>query len=557
MWPRAVLLTLALAVHWPFGRADFSGDDRDFVLDNASLHGAAATLAAFAAPFPPHQPERALYRPLTNLSYAIDLRLGTGPAAFHRTNTLLYALVVLLAHEWMRRLLGSEAIAFAAALLFAVHPVHCDAVDSISGRSEVLGLGFALLALLALLPRACGAAAPSPRAQAVSAACYLFAALSKESASILPGVLFAQLWAAGNRGDRSASPRPPLGALLRSLAPHAVVLLLYTLLRSYALGRFGPAAGPLLGADALTRFATMGAVFWQDFVLLAFPLRLATDIVYQNQIGVLSTPTLASGLGWALLLVLLAFAAHEILRHAGSARSGPPAAHSDRAARLCGIALCLGFLFPVSHLLPIGALLAERFLFAPSLGFLVALAGGLRPLARRHPGIVRWRPLGFALLSALALAGALHSRERADDWRDALRLWQVSAARAPDDLRIRANIASVRLERGEFDEARRELEEILARDPHQRLALGNLALLDLQQGRSAEGIRILEDLVARDPLDTLSWMHLALAEARRGRRDAAIERLDRALSHQPGSQPLRSLREGLAAQRAGAGAGSR
>src|SRR5262245_5475234 len=109
-------------------------------------------------------------RPIVNLSYAIDRQLfGRGSLGFHRTNLALHALNVLLLFVLARRLYSEVRLkadttyaasgfsrtstptlmAFAAALLFAVHPMMTEAVGYVSGRSELLCGVFFLLALMA------------------------------------------------------------------------------------------------------------------------------------------------------------------------------------------------------------------------------------------------------------------------------------------------------------------------------------------------------------------------------------------------------------------------
>ena len=91
------LLVASVAVHWPPQGAEFSQDDRDFVQVNASIRSLGTAWNALLAPFPPDQPGRALYRPLTNLSYALDhAAWGQNARGYHATNVLLYLVVVLL-----------------------------------------------------------------------------------------------------------------------------------------------------------------------------------------------------------------------------------------------------------------------------------------------------------------------------------------------------------------------------------------------------------------------------------------------------------------------------
>ena len=92
------------------------------------------------------------YRPLTSLSFKLDWLLAPGsPFQFHLTNLLLHALVTHLFHTLLLSLSlpSSSSTALTAALLFAAHPIHTEAVAGVVGRAELLSALFFLLTLLA------------------------------------------------------------------------------------------------------------------------------------------------------------------------------------------------------------------------------------------------------------------------------------------------------------------------------------------------------------------------------------------------------------------------
>ena len=88
------------------------------------------------------------YRPMVLLSFALEHSLlSENPMVSHIFNFLLYVGVVLLLFKLLHKFLGEDkiAIAFLAALLFAVHPVHTEAVASIKNRDELLAFLFVML----------------------------------------------------------------------------------------------------------------------------------------------------------------------------------------------------------------------------------------------------------------------------------------------------------------------------------------------------------------------------------------------------------------------------
>jgi protein O-mannosyl-transferase len=90
-----------------------------------------------------------LYHPLTSLSFMLDYYSGNGSAfPFHLTNLILHTGNTLLLFVLLIRLTGNLRISFITALLFAVHPVHVEAVAWITSRKDLLFTFFALLSLI-------------------------------------------------------------------------------------------------------------------------------------------------------------------------------------------------------------------------------------------------------------------------------------------------------------------------------------------------------------------------------------------------------------------------
>jgi Tfp pilus assembly protein PilF len=555
-----LLLLASVLVHWPTAPAELTYDDRDFVERNQAIRSLPAALAAFALPFPPDQPERALYRPLTNLSYALDHAVwGEVGFGFHLTNVLVYLAVVLLAQRLALAYLGSPGFALAVALLFSLHPVHCDAVDSVAGRSELLALAFALASLLYFLR---ALRAPAPGASAASAAFYALACLSKETAALLPAILavhlLVHLVGDGPFDSSIRHPRERIRSLARNvpalaalaLAPHLAVLGMYLALRVLSLGRFSPEAAILAGADLGTRLLTMGSVFFLDLRLLAWPATLEVDFYYQALVGLPRAPTLEALAGWLAALALLAAAGRIAWLHFSP---GAPAGRApERATALCAFAIFFATLFPTSHVLDIGALFAERFLFAPSLGFVLLLALAGRRLLERLPSPRPRRAAALALVALLSLAGAARSHQRAREWRAPVQLWQATARALPDDERVLVNLAEAHLRRGEAAQARAALARALALEPDYRPALGNLGVLALEAGRLDEAAATFRRLVELEPADFVSWYNLGVVEERRGQPARAIPHFQRSLAQNPNFALARSALE--RAEAAGGGA---
>jgi protein O-mannosyl-transferase len=463
-WRRAVqsagclglLAAFAVAVHAPAERADWSLDDYDYVAGNPSIRSVAEALSAFARPFPPQLPEKGLYRPLTNLSYAIDYsRWGDDGRGYHETNVALYVLVVWLVFALAASYDGSLPFALAVALVFAAHPVHSEAVDSVTGRSEVLSLAFALASLLLFVRAAhtARAAAASGRRQALpwlagSALAYGISMLAKETGAVLPAILALHFLVYGRRDGEDLSGWTRRCAAF--LALHGAVAILYLAARFHALPVFTPPSA--LGGWS-SRVTAVGVAFYLDLRQLLWPVPSRVDFYWEQFFfGRAAWAPFLLGCGM-LGFTLRSFASRmrETLR--------TPAQSGAHRIELCGLAIFLGFLLPVSHVVPVGVKFAERLLFAPSLGFCLLVASAGREAIRRWIARPPTRALlGSALVAILALAGGILSHRRALEWRDGLRLWQAEERALPGDPRVQANLAIAHLTRGQWQESHDAIE---------------------------------------------------------------------------------------------------
>src|SRR5207244_12602059 len=149
-------------------------------------------------------------RAVAALPLAADRTLwSASPARFRSSSLALHVVCSLLLFALGLRLTRSRAAAGAGALVFAAHPVAVETIDLAAGRGEILGAGFALLALLFLL-RARDVDVgerPSALALGLAIACQSAASFASPLAILLSVALIVSLAlepAAERRGARRA-----------------------------------------------------------------------------------------------------------------------------------------------------------------------------------------------------------------------------------------------------------------------------------------------------------------------------------------------------------------
>src|SRR5262245_187481 len=181
-WWSVVIAAAAVVPYLRALRAGFAVDDFGLVVQNPLATPDISTLAWVAR----EATTMPLWRPLTMATYALNRLVSPLPFGFHLTSIVLHALASLAAFHLARRLVGSTSTAALVALLFAVHPIHADAVANLAGRAEVLA-GLQSLASLVAFLRSWEGERPIAWT-AVSLVAFGAAVLSNESAIVTIGL---------------------------------------------------------------------------------------------------------------------------------------------------------------------------------------------------------------------------------------------------------------------------------------------------------------------------------------------------------------------------------
>jgi len=476
---------LCVLVHAATLGAGFVYDDYPYVVDNADLRGDLSRVPAlFGESFPAHAPERGLYRPLTAASLRLD-RVGGPVVAWrhHLTNLVLAAALVLAVRAALRRVVP-DAAAATGALLFAVHPVHVEAVAWVSGRAELLAALFACLAFALALDAARGAG----RGRLVAAgALLLLGMLSKENAAV--AVLLVAL-ALGLGPEETASRRR--GAAVVGVL--GIVVLAELALRATVLGGLGPSAGDRVGAAGLAdRLPLVVAATGEHLRLLVWPHPLSIERMPAPPGGWGDHAVLG---GW-FVLGLWTLAA---------------IAWSRRRELLFLLLWPVVALLPVMHWIPIGETVAERFLLLPSVGF-CGLLGALLTSPAEGPA----RRVRGALLAALVVAGAAASVVRASFWLDEESLWRDAVRTGARSAAPWAALGDAQQRRGDAPQAIESYRSALAIQPD--LTVARLALADAldSMGRRDEAFAESAEAVRLDPEHPVALNNFGARLARAGR----------------------------------------
>jgi len=460
-----LLFLLAAGVYANILGNGFAQDDFYYIVGNRDLTEAPWKLMASA------YSNSGIYRPVTMLTYVLNVwTLGMKPFGFHLINLLLHGLVTVLLYRVVVELLAMPRAAWAAAVLFAVHPIHSEAVAAAVGRAELLAAALLLAAWLLHLRGRFGYAA----------ICYLLAMLSKESAAVF---LVLVPWA-------DYACRRSLSRL--AYTRYAAAFVAFLALQWHAGGMRGGdlvalSDNPLAHLPAGWRILNALSVAWKYIALQLYPVTLSADYSY-NAIPMTREfwPLLPAALGVVIALAVWVW----------SFRRAPAVAVA------LGIYLC-GFALTSNVVVVIGTIMGERLAYFPSAGLCLLAGLGWHWLdARRNT-------LAVVMLAVVATTLAARTVVRNRDWRNEFTLYAAAVQAVPNSAKARHNLGSKYMEARNRIRAREEFEAAYRIDPNFPDLLASMGLLYVQLGDKNRALQFMDRAVGSSGRDNPNYDQMA------------------------------------------------
>jgi tetratricopeptide (TPR) repeat protein len=348
--------------------------------------------------------ERYSYRPVVLTSFAIEHSVfGENPQASHFINVLIYALTCIFLFALFRFWFQEKApwLALIATLLFIIHPVHTEPVNNLKSRDELLALLFSILALYRY---------------------GLYAANGKMSA-LLTGSLFLALAVLSKASAVSVIFLAPLAVFFFSkgnwrtrlavfIAPLLTVLLLFAasrlLLPEGESREMMYHENPLViekGIEHRISVALYSLGYFLKLIFIPYPL------LYYYGFAKIPLADFSHPVVYLSLLVHLAL---MVVAIAGLRKKTIPA---------FAILFYLGSIAMFSNLAaPSPGVVADRFLYFPSIGFAIGIAWLLIKWLKPQQSLKQMRITAFVLI-ALSLISGFLIFNRNSNWKNNLTLY--------------------------------------------------------------------------------------------------------------------------------------
>ncbi|XP_061402131.1 protein O-mannosyl-transferase TMTC4-like, partial [Musca vetustissima] len=443
------------------------------------------------------------YRPLTSLLFHWEwIKWQMQPKHMKAINLVIHIfnsvliLLVLREFKFQESPLNSksvERVAFIAAILFSIHPIHTEAVSGIVSRADLM---FCLMYLMF--------------------SCLTFVGvLFKESAITIP--LACVFLSYVLKGYHTLDCKQQIKSIfsLENIF-FAFTTLIIAVFRLWIAGFTSPtfrnADNPVAHADSLkTRIFSQNYLYFYNLKILVDPSELCFDWSF----GCIRLIENIKDVRLILILVIYVLFMIVLLNY----KENCPTFVA------CGL-MIIPFL-PASGIIKVGFVIAERVLYVPSIGFCYLVAYGLVCLYdcehfHKHLHV------GFGIVIVIFI---MRCRQRSAEWLTEEKLFSSALDVCPNNAKVHYNIARLATDMHNYPKAFEHYHKAIELSPDYDAALMNLGNLYRDQGDLTKAEKYLLSALEITPTFATAWMNLGIVQAAKKKFPDALKSYQNALAH--------------------------
>ncbi|XP_054713939.1 protein O-mannosyl-transferase Tmtc3-like [Uloborus diversus] len=397
------------------------------------------------------------YRPLCVMTFRINYWLHElNPWGYHLANTVLHVVVCLLYHRFCLDFLPKTS-SLVAALLFAVHPIHTEAVTGIVGRAELLSSIFFLMALRIYIRCVHRGGAKDYKSLIQCLGFIACAMLSKEQGITVVAIcvtyevlLVQQRTPPPHLTERSPRGRikGPTPTWRKDLVLRLLVMTLGTALllaaRMKWMGSRLPVFNKFDNPAAATNWPTKHLTHNYLVALNAWLLLFPSDLCCDWTMG--TVPLVTSVRDHRVIATIIFYAAIVVVIWKSYYSN-----FQSFKKMILGLSLCAFPFLPASNLFYyVGFVIAERVLYIPSMGFCFIVAQGWHNLCLMHK---KKKVFLYCCLVILLCLNAVKTIRRNFDWQSEETLFRAGLQMTTANAKLYNNLGHVMESRSHHTDA--------------------------------------------------------------------------------------------------------
>jgi tetratricopeptide (TPR) repeat protein len=450
------------------------------------------------------------YRPISLLSFMIDYKIWRlNPFGYHITNIVIHSLNLILLFLLFYYVCKEIKLSLISVLIFALHPIHTEAVTPIFNRMGLLASFFTLISFIFYIK--------SNQLRKVyylffSAIFFLLSLLSKETGIILVLILIIY--------DYYFIANYNMKVLFRRIyfyLPYFLIILFYLLLRKNFI-----VAEKALGIWSIPAFSSIsfGLQILTTFQIIALYIKLLFFPINLSAMYLLTTAQFNFiSFFYGIVINGLIILAYFLRRKNKS------------------ISFFIAFFFvtilPFCLVIPFGIRFQERFLYLPSVAFCFIFGNFLKTVIskpnKRFLEVVNFRAFVKIVLIIILLFYGYQTIIRNYDWRTDFLIWKDTVTRCPYCVRAHNNLAYAYKDKGEYKKALEEFNISLSLNPNAFKAYQGIGLVFLETGEFKKSFIYLRKAKYLRPEDASIYNNIGIVYANLGDFNMALTSFKKAI----------------------------
>ena len=446
------------------------------------------------------------YRPVIISSFALDYFIwGLNPRGYHISNLIFHLLTSLLVFYIALFIFKESEHLFIASLItgliFSVHTVHTDAVSTIAARTDVMCAFFYLLSLTFLL---LDREKDNMLYYYISIISFISALFSKEMAITLPIMAILML---------TIYFKEPYKKYIKYYFGYAAGICGYIIMRAIVLKGIAPSGGNrnFGGHGFLDRLIIMLKVIAYYIQNLFFPVKLSP---YYDTFTFCDSIFNIKVMMSIIILIICFYVAIK----------------NYRLNKIITISIIFFFvtILPVTNIIPIGILLADRFLYLPSFGYCLFIGGLISNSTLKNKHYI-------IMLSTLIIMFLFISTvKRNNVWRNDKTLWEETLRLYPESAVASYDLGCCYMEDNNYINAIELFKKAISIDNNYYVVYGNLALAYQNSGNAADAIKVYNTIIERKMPLAEPYINLGSLYIKQSDYNSAERILNEAIKINPG-----------------------